>query len=209
MFDSIEIIFWDFDGVIMDSMKVRDEGFKIVLKDYPSDQVEKLMEFHRNNGGLSRYVKFRYFFEVIRNENISEENVNILANKFSEVMLERLMNRNLLIEDSFNFILNKYKNFDFHIVSGSDGKELNLICKEIDIDKYFLTINGSPTPKTELVRKLIQKYKYNTSRIMLIGDSHNDYEAALSNNIAFMGYNNPKLKVLPIKYLNNFFPNQK
>lgn len=62
MFDSIEIIFWDFDGVIMDSMKVRDEGFKIVLKDYPSDQVEKLMEFHRNNGGLSRYVKFRYFF---------------------------------------------------------------------------------------------------------------------------------------------------
>lgn len=44
---------------------------------------------------------------------------------------------------------------------------------------------------------------------MLIGDSHNDYEAALSNNIAFMGYNNPKLKVLPIKYLNNFFPNQK
>ena len=31
----IETIFWDFDGVIMDSMKVRDEGFEIVLKDYP------------------------------------------------------------------------------------------------------------------------------------------------------------------------------
>lgn len=204
MFKNIEIIFWDFDGVIMDSMKVRDEGFEIVLKDYPCSQVEKLMEFHRNNGGLSRYVKFRYFFEVIRNENVSEENVKVFANKFSEIMINKLMDRNLLIEDSFDFIRDNHENFDFHIVSGSDGKELNLICEELGIDKYFLTINGSPTPKIELVEKLIQKYKYNASGIVLIGDSHNDYEAAKENDITFYGYNNESLKEIDSNYIETF-----
>ena len=62
----MKIIFWDFDGVILNSNKVRDSGFEIVLKDFPKNQVELLLNYHRQNGGLSRYVKFRYFFEVIR-----------------------------------------------------------------------------------------------------------------------------------------------
>lgn len=199
-----EVFFWDFDGVIMDSMKVRDEGFEIVLKDYPRPQVQKLMEFHKNNGGLSRYVKFRYFFEEIRNENVSEEKVKVFANKFSEVMMERLMDKTLLIQDSLDFIENNHQNYVFHIVSGSDGQELNLICEELGINKYFLTINGSPTPKIELVERLIQKFGYDITRIVLIGDSHNDYEAAIRNNISFYGYNNENLKELSSNYIESF-----
>lgn len=76
-------IFWDFDGVLMDSMPVRNKGFELVLKDYPEEQVQELMAFHLKNGGLSRYVKFRYFFEEIRKETISEDEVSIWASKFS------------------------------------------------------------------------------------------------------------------------------
>ena len=49
----------------MDSNAVRDRGFKEVLNGYPENEVDALMTFHQDNGGLSRYVKFRYFFEVI------------------------------------------------------------------------------------------------------------------------------------------------
>ena len=38
--------FWDFDGVILDSMLIRDTGFREVLKGYPLGEVDKLMEFH-------------------------------------------------------------------------------------------------------------------------------------------------------------------
>ena len=55
-------ILWDFDGVILDSMKIRDEGFYEIFKSHPSDLVEKLMDFHHQNGGLSRYVKIRDFY---------------------------------------------------------------------------------------------------------------------------------------------------
>ncbi|MFD2514256.1 HAD family hydrolase [Pontibacter locisalis] len=200
----IKNILWDFDGVIMDSMAVRDKGFEIVLKEYTAKEVEKLMDFHRANGGLSRYVKFRYFFEEIKKESISEEEVNAYAEKFSEIMLQNLVNPSLLIKDSINFIKASFAQYKMHVVSGSDQKELRLICKNIDIDKYFLSIHGSPTPKKQLVRNLLKEYSYKASETILIGDSINDYEAAVENGIRFFGYNNLKLKEEGKKYIEKF-----
>lgn len=189
-----KVIFWDFDGVIMDSMPIRDRGFIEVLKDFPEDQVAALVAFHQKNGGLSRYVKFRYFYEEILKQPITEDQVNALSLSFSEIMLSLLIDESLLILDSVAFIKNNADKFKMHIVSGSDGKELNHICKELGLDKYFISIQGSPTPKTQLVEDLLAKHGYDKKDVVLIGDSFNDYDAASKNDIGFMGYNNPLLK---------------
>lgn len=190
---NFKIVLWDFDGVIMDSMSIRNKGFEEVLKEYPKEQVRLLMEFHLKNGGLSRYVKFRYFFEEIRKEQITEEQINGLALSFSKIMLSLLIDEKLLIEDSFSFIKKNWKNYEMHIVSGSDGNELRAICEGLKLAPYFSTINGSPTPKNELVADLINHNNYNRDEIVLIGDSINDFDAAVANGISFVGYNNPAL----------------
>ena len=186
-------ILWDFDGVILDSMQIRDEGFYVIFKEYPIEKVEQLMDFHRMNGGLSRYVKIRYFYNEVLQKNISDIEVNDLAAQFSEVMLQKLVNEELLIQDSFRFIKENHSNYNFHIVSGSDGKELKLLCQKLGIAKYFKSIQGSPTPKTDLVKNMLEEYNYNTNQTILIGDSKNDFEAALDSSIDFYGYNNAEL----------------
>ncbi|MFC0181194.1 Phosphoglycolate phosphatase, HAD superfamily [Pseudarcicella hirudinis] len=196
-----KIILWDFDGVIMDSMPIRSKGFEEVLKDYPKEQVDNLLEFHNTNGGLSRYVKFRHFFENIRNESIEDEEVLALADNFSKIMLSLLIDEKLLIEDSVNFIRENWMNHEMHIVSGSDGKELAQICEGLDLSKYFRSINGSPTPKKELVRRLLVENNYNKDNVTLIGDSINDKEASLINEIGFCGYNNESLKEAGTNYI--------
>ena len=188
-----KIILWDFDGVIMDSMPIRGQGFKEVLKNYPQQQVDGLLAFHKLNGGLSRYVKFKYFFEIIRGEPISNEQVLELADKFSKIMLDLLIDEKLLIKDSLEYIKYAWMNHDMHIVSGSDGKELNIICQSLGLSKYFKSVNGSPTPKNELVKNVISINSYDKNNIALIGDSINDQEASKVNNIAFFGYNNINL----------------
>ncbi len=187
-------IFWDFDGVIMDSMPVRNKGFELVLKDFPDEQVQKLMEFHLKNGGLSRYVKFRYFFEEIRKEKVSEQQIKEWASEFSIIMKKLLLDESLLITDSLNFIKKNYLNFKMHIVSGSDQAELRFLCNELSIAQYFLSIHDSPIAKTELVNQLLLQHHYTKVSCMLIGDSINDYEAAKVNEITFYGFNNPELK---------------
>ncbi|MBT8327446.1 MAG: HAD hydrolase-like protein [Bacteroidia bacterium] len=185
-------ILWDFDGVIMDSMEIRDSGFLEIFKDFPNEQVEELMNFHRTNGGWSRYVKIEHFLKNIVKTECSKEIIADYAAQFSSIMLKLLVNPDFLIADSLNYIKSN-QHINYHIVSGSDGTELNHICKELGLNTYFLTINGSPTAKIELVSRIIKKYNYNIADTCLIGDSINDFEAANENNIDFYGYNNPDL----------------
>ena len=195
MKNNIDVIFWDFDGVLMDSNSIRDEGFIKVLKDFPHEEVEQLLRFHRKNGGLSRYVKFRFFFEEIRKEKISDEEVAKWAKQFSLIMRELLVDPQLLISKTLNFVRKNYRDFSMYIVSGSDGEELNYLSNRLNISNYFIDIKGSPTPKKELIREIISKNNYKPSSCLLVGDSVNDWDAASHNGINFMGYNcDPGLK---------------
>ena len=190
----IKTIFWDFDGVILDSMPIRDYGFAKIFEEFDKNLVDKLLEYHTLNGGLSRYVKIRYFYNILLKKDVSDEKVQELADKFSTIMKSELTNKKYLIKETVEFIKLNYQNYNFHIVSGSDEKELNYLCKELELSQYFKTIEGSPTCKNDLVKNILQKYSYNPKECILIGDSINDYEAANVNNMKFYGYNNEELK---------------
>lgn len=197
-------IFWDFDGVIIDSEKIRTYGFRKVLEKYPEKQVNELVKYHKENGGISRYVKFRYFFENIRGEDISDEEVNKLASRFSGIMVKELINKEVLIKETVNFISKNQDNFKMLIVSGSDGEELRFLCKKLKITSLFEEIEGSPTPKPELVKNLLGRKKIQASKSILIGDSFNDYEAAKVNGVEFFGFNNSALKEKGLNYIESF-----
>ena len=190
----IKTIFWDFDGVILDSMPIRDYGFAKIFEDFDKELVDRLLEYHTLNGGLSRYVKIRYFYNTLLNVEISDEKVQEYADKFSTIMRNELTNKKYLIDETVEFIKLNYQNYNFHIVSGSDEKELNYLCKELDLTQYFKTIEGSPTAKNDLVKNILQKYSYNPKECILIGDSINDFDAANINCMKFYGYNNKLLK---------------
>ncbi|PWG81062.1 HAD family hydrolase [Pararcticibacter amylolyticus] len=185
---SIKNILFDFDGVILDSNGVRERGFEMLFAGYSAGQLDTILRYHRNNGGLSRYHKIRYFYEEVLQKEISEEEVNQLAEKFSVLMKKELVNRALIIEDAVAFIRDNYRNYEMHIVSGSDGNELRYLCAELGLAGYFKTIQGSPVPKITLVGEILDQYHYQKEETVLIGDSINDYDAAKANGIGFLAY---------------------
>lgn len=204
-FENKEVILWDFDGVILDSMPVREKGFREVLSPYTREQVERLLDYHNKNGGLSRYVKFRYFLEEILQEEPKEEKVARMAKDFSAIMRKELTAKNNLIPEVLDFIETGHTNFEMHIVSGSDGEELRFLASRLGISRFFKTIQGSPTPKISLVRDILKEQAYELKKVCLIGDSINDYEAARENQIDFFGYNNPFLKSQGLNYIESFY----
>ena len=102
----IKNIIFDFDGVILDSMPIRTEGFKKIFENYDNKKVEELISFHLINGGLSRFVKIKYFFEELLETSISEEEINFFADKYSKIMKEKLINEKYLIRETVDFIKN-------------------------------------------------------------------------------------------------------
>ena len=203
MTNRLTTIIWDFDGVIIESMSVRDDAFRHALQDYPEDQIEELILYHRKNGGLSRFHKFRYFYREICRQPITEERLEMLAGVFSKYCLERLMKPDCLIEESVRFIRQHHEKTSFHIASGSAEVELNQICEGLGIRSYFGDVRGSPTPKVDLVAEIIVRRQLDKRQTALVGDAGNDYEAACANGIAFYGFRNESLQGRG-SYLENF-----
>jgi len=200
----IKNILFDFDGVILDSMPIRDYGFKEIFKDFDDGLVNKLLEYHNQNGGLSRYVKIKYFYNKLLKQEISEDKIINYADNFSKIMKIKLVDKRYLIADTLKFIKESYKKYNLHIVSGSDEKELQYLCKELGIDSFFQSVNGSPTHKNILVENVLATNRYIESETILIGDSVNDYDAATENNLVFYGFNNPNLINVSKNYLDNY-----
>lgn len=177
-------------------MAVRDIGFEIIAKKVSDSQkvVDEFLEYHRYNAGLSRYVKIRYLYEQMLGKSISEDEVNAIAGEFSTLMKEKLTDKKYLIDETVEFIKSHSQDFIFHIVSGSDEKELNYLCRELEISEYFNTIEGSPTHKNDLVKNILYSHQYDARESILIGDSINDYNAAYINGVKFYGYNNEALR---------------
>jgi len=197
-------IFFDFDGVILDSLDVREWGFRYIFSDQDPKLVQKLIDFHKANGGISRFYKIRYFHEVLLGSKISKEEVNSFAELFSKNMIPKLNNPSRLIMDTIGFIKENFRNYNMYIVSGSEQEELRWLCEKLNLIKYFHSVVGSPTPKYELVKNIIQTHQYETNSCILIGDSINDYDAAVTNGIEFIGYNNLELVNLDAFYVDSF-----
>jgi len=192
----IKNIIFDFDGVILDSVPTKTEAFRKLFEQFPAEKVEQLIEYHTLNGGISRFVKIKYFFEELLAEKISDEEIKLYADKYSELTKEELTQAKYIIEDVVDFIKVNYKKYDMHIASGADENDLKYICTKLGLTQYFLTINGSPTKKSKIVENILSQNSYNNNETILIGDSLNDYEAAVHNNITFYGYNNKNLMSL-------------
>jgi len=190
----IRDIIFDFDGVILDSISIKTEAFRKIFNDFPKEKVDQLIDFHINNGGMSRYLKIKYFFEEILNIDIDKEKIARYAKRYSQLTKERLANRDYLIDDSIEFIEQNYKKYNIYIASGADENDLLYICDKLEIKKYFKSIKGSPKAKDEIVKDIIKKNSCNKSETILIGDSINDYKAAKANAIEFYGYNNEDLR---------------
>jgi len=200
-------IIFDFDGVILDSVPVKTNAFRIIFQEYGDDKVEKIIEYHLENGGLSRYEKIEYFFKVILGRKISKNEIDKYANLFSKITLNELAQKKYIITDTIKYIRTNYKKYNMHIASGASETDLKLICDKLDIAKYFISIHGSPKEKTILIKDILLSYSYKKKNTCLVGDSINDYKASAENGIDFFGFNNSSLKMLGYSYISSFQEN--
>jgi len=172
-----DIFIFDCDGVILESNKLKSNAFAEALPNESPDLVAKFVEYHKENGGISRYEKFRYYFENMKKQVKAEAEINKALNNFATIVTEGLLKCNYVsgvkkfIEKLFN--LNKR----LFVVSGSDENELIQVFKKRGIDHYFEKIYGSPENKIENTKKVI--YNQNKmKKVLFIGDSKSDYNAS-------------------------------
>ena len=88
----IKNIFFDFDGVIAESVSAKTDAFEEMYLKYGKDIAVKVVEYHKRHGGVSRFEKFKYFHKELLNEEINQDKIDELAIQFSNFIKIKLMN---------------------------------------------------------------------------------------------------------------------
>ncbi len=180
----VKNIFFDFDGVIVDSVNVKTKAFEKLYLKYGKNIAKKVVEHHRANGGMSRFEKFKLYHSMFLGSELSSLEVNQLAKEFSILVKEGVIN-SPEVNGSHKF-LKKYNNkYNMFIITGTPTNESREICYSRGINYCFREVCGSPQKKDYWIKYLLKKYSLKISETIFVGDALADYDAAQSGEILF------------------------
>jgi len=174
---------FDCDGVVLDSNKVKTDAFYKSALPYGEKLANELVRYHKENGGVSRYIKFEYFLDSILGVSIKQHMLNELLKSYSENVYDGL--RSCQVNSGLKKLRN-YTNSRWMIASGGDQSELNEIFLLRNIYDYFDGgIFGSPDTKDTILSRELNNGNIKLPALFL-GDSQYDYQSSIDAKIDFV-----------------------
>jgi len=175
---------FDCDGVILNSNRVKTQAFYLTAKVYGETAAQALVDYHINNGGVSRYKKFSYFLENIVPHAKHDTTLETLVETYAGHVQDGLLDCE--VAPGLHELRKKATNTRWLIVSGGDQAELRKIFAQRDLTKLFDGgIFGSPDTKDEILSRELSRGNILQQAIFL-GDSKYDHQAATAAGLDFI-----------------------
>jgi phosphoglycolate phosphatase-like HAD superfamily hydrolase len=178
------IIFWDFDGVIKDSVSVKTDAFFKLFQPYGAEVAVRVRRHHEENGGMSRFEKFPIYMRWA-GEDPTEDRVKAFCEQFSRIVLQGVID-SPWVPGAERYLRLNPNNQIFVLVSATPQDEIEHILETLDLRRSFVAVFGAPTGKKEAIRIALEKYNISPMDCLMIGDATADMEAARSNNVPFL-----------------------
>ena len=185
-----DAIVFDFDGTLVDSNKIKTWAFGKLYEECGEDIVRQVISYHRENEGVSRFVKFRHWQERLLCQHYTKEVEDELNQSYSRLVLDGVVEAPF-IKGGLEFLESYHQKIPLFVASGTPENELREIIKRRDMIFYFAGAFGSPTSKAEILKTIIRQYHYPIEKVLLVGDGLIDLEVANSVGTAFLGIQLP------------------
>jgi len=179
-----KIVFWDFDGVIKESVDIKTQAFVKLFEPYGEVVMQKVKEHHEANGGMSRYKKIPLYLEWV-DETCTSGRLNELSNAFSNIAFQGVVN-SAWVPGAEKYLRDNTYNQVFVLVSATPEKELKSILKSLNLAAVFSAVYGAPVNKADAIRDVLDHSKTDAANCLMIGDAIADMEAAQVNNVPFL-----------------------
>jgi phosphoglycolate phosphatase-like HAD superfamily hydrolase len=177
MFNRYKIIFWDFDGVIKESVEVKTKAFQDLFCSFGEEVVAKVTAHHKDNGGMSRFKKIPVYlaYAGVETSPVIEEDY---CNRFGELVEDAVVGADW-VQGVEKIIKQKTnENLRYILVTATPQNEIERILNRLSIGDCFSNIFGAPMSKSDAIHRGLALYEVNPKETLMIGDSKADYEAA-------------------------------
>ena len=171
-----KVIFWDFDGVIKDSVKVKSEAYIELFEPYNSAIADRIQTHHEANGGISRYEKIPLYLEWAGLQTTAESIDNFCA-KFSTLVFQAVIDAPW-VPGVNEYLLAHYQPHRAMRLWRSWGpRGFFGYSSEFMVHLYR---------KTRILRRSCRSRVVPPGRASMIGDLDSDMTAAKANRVSFL-----------------------
>ncbi|MDD2473126.1 MULTISPECIES: HAD family hydrolase [unclassified Methanoculleus] len=180
----LHVLLLDFDGVIVESIPLKTAAFRKIFSFAP-DHLDEIIAFHLDNGGMSRYDKFRYIYKNILHEALTLELEERLAGEYAGLIFDAMLTVPY-VEGAEELLRDCSRVLPLYIVSATPEGEMHEIARRRDLTKFFVRIYGAPKTKAACIREILDSTGASPTEALFVGDAPNDWEAAYETGVRFV-----------------------
>jgi phosphoglycolate phosphatase-like HAD superfamily hydrolase len=177
--------FFDFDGVLADSVEVKTWAFAKLFELHGPRVMSKVIAHHRRYGGMTRVDKFRHYYSEYLDRNLSDEEMADLCRRFSELVVDEVVAAPE-IKGAEKFLKYWYSRLPCFVISATPEDEIRQIIHRRALGQYFREILGAPFSKDTNLGLILDKYSLESSKCLFFGDAESDYKAAQTHAVNFL-----------------------
>jgi phosphoglycolate phosphatase-like HAD superfamily hydrolase len=184
-----QIIFLDFDGVIMDSMDLKLDSYCHAFEGC-GFQREAIHAMQLASAGLSRSKTIPLIYLALSGKPMPEALFQSALERFTEHD-EASRGAMVLKQGALEFLeAARAKRIYMAVVTGTPQEVIDRTIEQFKLGVYFLKVCGSPGSKVEHVETLLSDYRLDAEECLFVGDAIKDQEAAVATKVPFIGLNN-------------------
>ena len=186
----IKIIVFDFDGVLVDSNRLKQEAWFKVFK--PEEASRELI---RNVLTEIKETRYDILREIFRRLGTSAEEIEPLvlshAQKYNELVQSGIssLGLNLGVKEVLSELKHRFR---LYLNSATPEKALLETAGRLSIGDFFEEIYGQSEPESKVknLKKIIEKENFLLQEVLAVGDGEDDLAAAKTVGCRFIGLAN-------------------
>jgi len=191
--DSPSAVFFDFDGVIVESIAIKTAAFSSIYAPHGPDVLAAAVAHHEANEGISRLIKFRHCHKTLLGIDLDNDALDALAETYAAEVEDRVVACDG-VNGATDFLARHHTRIPLFVVSGTPENELQRITDRRNLSVYFKEVRGSPASKETIVRELLDRYTLTPADSLFVGDAMADHRAAKLCGVPFIGRVAPQRK---------------
>ncbi len=178
--------FFDFDGVLVDSVEVKTRAFAKLFEHFGPSIEDAVVDHHRKNGGMTRTDKFKCYYREFLDLPLDETELSQLCARFAAIVVDEVVAAPEIPSSSL-FVRRCCQDAPCFIVSATPETEIRDIVSRRSWSKYFRDVLGAPVSKKDHLAKLLRDHGFAPTRCCFFGDAESDYQAAKACGVPFIG----------------------
>jgi phosphoglycolate phosphatase len=179
-------ILFDFDGVIVDSARLKTQAYAKIYAGEDPAKVAAAMRHQQLNGGITRRATLAHFERSFFGRAGDPDSVERLAVRYGQIVYDAVV-ACPFIAGAQTLLNRALGRVDMYLISGTPHEELLEIVRARNLGRYFKSMHGAPTGKPEAFKRILDKGRYKPEQTLAVGDSMTECEAAAGLGIPFLG----------------------